>query len=155
MLRKLLRRIFCPCSRKPSKESEEHETPEKATVQVLVVGTSTVDGKKRPVSRNIDIPAPRWSIVGSHTEREMKMLTSRTLHEIETKAVTRKNKSRRRAYEPGDVGGMRMVQVQPPQSNKNATNNASTTITPKDDHHTWDDHSANDNVGLDKLEGIP
>ena len=48
-----------------------------------------------------------------------------------------------------------MVQVQPPQSNKNATNNAPTTITPKDDHHAWDDHSANDNVGLDKLEGIP
>uniref|UniRef100_A0A8W7P3B7 Uncharacterized protein n=1 Tax=Anopheles coluzzii TaxID=1518534 RepID=A0A8W7P3B7_ANOCL len=50
MLRKLLRRIFCPCSRKPSKESEEHETPEEAIVQELVVGTPTVDGKKRPVS---------------------------------------------------------------------------------------------------------
>ena len=70
-------------------------------------------------------------------------------------AVTRKNKSRRRAYEPGDVGRIRMVQVQLPQSNKNATNNAPTTITPKDDHHTWDNHSGNDNVGNDKLEGMP
>uniref|UniRef100_A0A182K304 Uncharacterized protein n=1 Tax=Anopheles christyi TaxID=43041 RepID=A0A182K304_9DIPT len=129
---KLLRGIFCLCFRKRLDESEEHETVEEPTHE----STTPAVMFKRPVSRNIDIPAPHWSIVGYRTEREMSMLTTRTLREMEAKAIMRKNKSRRRAYEPTCVERMQVIEVQLPNQNENIREEPSG-ITPKDDLHTF------------------